>query len=137
MDSDSGICSTWFKSNFVMSHGPIAIAILAWQNSIVFHSLDKMTSYFIHIMPVNVVIIFFIILKVFAAPDLLPAAVGRDPRLCPGDRPQPEPGHRDPHSDGALFSLAAGLPLHPAHHHRQGPGARDLPQISDTGAVLP
>ena len=61
MDSDSGICSTWFKSNFVMSHGPIAIAILAWQNSIVFHSLDKMTSYFIHIMPVNVVIIFFII----------------------------------------------------------------------------
>ena len=52
MDSDSGFCSTWFKSNFVMSHGPIAIAILAWQNSIVFHSLDKMTSYFIHIMPV-------------------------------------------------------------------------------------
>ena len=53
MDSDSGFCSTWFKSNFVMSHGPIAIAILAWQNSIVFHSLDKMTSYFIHIMPVT------------------------------------------------------------------------------------
>ena len=52
MDSDSGFCATWFKSNFVMSHGPIAIAILAWQNSIVFHSLDKMTSYFIHIMPV-------------------------------------------------------------------------------------
>lgn len=51
MDTDSGFCATWFKSNFVMSHGPIAIAILAWQNSIVFHSLDKMTSYFIHIMP--------------------------------------------------------------------------------------
>ena len=53
MDTDSGFCATWFKSNFVMSHGPIAIAILAWQNSIVFHSLDKMTSYFIHIMPVT------------------------------------------------------------------------------------
>ena len=51
MGSDSGLCSTWFKSNFVLSHGPIAVAILAWQNSIVFHSLDKMTSFFIHIMP--------------------------------------------------------------------------------------
>ena len=36
---------------FVPSHGPIAIAILAWQNSMVFHSLDKMTSFYIHIMP--------------------------------------------------------------------------------------
>ena len=36
---------------FVLSHGPIAIAILAWQNSMVFHSLDKMTSFYIHIMP--------------------------------------------------------------------------------------
>ena len=34
-----------------LSHGPIAIAILAWQNSMVFHSLDKMTSFYIHIMP--------------------------------------------------------------------------------------
>lgn len=51
MGSDSGLCSTWFKSNFVLSHGPIAVAILAWQNSMVFHSLDKMTSFFIHIMP--------------------------------------------------------------------------------------
>lgn len=51
MTADSGFCSTWFKSNFMLSHGPIAVAILAWQNSIVFHSLDKMTSFFIHIMP--------------------------------------------------------------------------------------
>jgi len=43
--------ATWFKANFALSHGPIAIAILAWQNSIVFHSLDKMTSFYIHIMP--------------------------------------------------------------------------------------
>jgi len=41
MSADSGFCSTWFKSNFMLSHGPIAVAILAWQNSIVFHSLDK------------------------------------------------------------------------------------------------
>ena len=51
--SDSGFCGTWFKSNFMMSHGPIAVAILAWQNSLVFHSLDKMTSFYIHIMPVR------------------------------------------------------------------------------------
>ena len=38
------------------SHGPIAIAIIAWQNSLVFHSLDKMTSFFIHIMPVSYVV---------------------------------------------------------------------------------
>jgi len=49
--SDSGFCSSWFKANFVLSHGPLAVAILAWQNSIVFHSLDKMTSFYIHIMP--------------------------------------------------------------------------------------
>jgi len=51
ISSDSGFCSSWFKANFVLSHGPLAIAILAWQNSIVFHSLDKMTSFYIHIMP--------------------------------------------------------------------------------------
>merc|ERR1719370_1681564 len=51
VSSDSGFCSSWFKANFVLSHGPLAIAILAWQNSIVFHSLDKMTSFYIHIMP--------------------------------------------------------------------------------------
>jgi len=51
VSSDSGFCSAWFKANFVLSHGPLAIAILAWQNSVVFHSLDKMTSFYIHIMP--------------------------------------------------------------------------------------
>jgi len=49
--NDSGLCSVWFKNNFIHSHGPIAIAIIAWKNSLVFHSLDKMTSFYIHIMP--------------------------------------------------------------------------------------
>ena len=53
-----GFCSAWFKSNFMLSHGPIAVAILAWQNSLVFHSLDKMTSFYIHIMPVSQYLIF-------------------------------------------------------------------------------
>lgn len=47
----SAFGAVWFKANYVLSHGPIAIAILAWQNSMVFHSLDKMTSFYIHIMP--------------------------------------------------------------------------------------
>ena len=66
----SSFGAAWFKANFALrsdlvlsvlfvpqsplcslSHGPIAIAILAWQNSMVFHSLDKMTSFYIHIMP--------------------------------------------------------------------------------------
>jgi len=49
--TDDGLCSVWLKTNFIHSHGPIAIAILAWKNSLVFHSLDKMTSFYIHIMP--------------------------------------------------------------------------------------
>ncbi|XP_023332785.1 uncharacterized membrane protein C776.05 [Eurytemora carolleeae] len=49
---DQEICANWLTANFVLSHGPIAMAILAWQNCLVFHSMDKMTSFFIHIMPV-------------------------------------------------------------------------------------
>lgn len=44
-------CEIWFKTNYVLSHGPIAFAIIAWQNSLVFHSLDKVTSFALHIMP--------------------------------------------------------------------------------------
>ena len=51
--TDSAFGTAWLKTNFMLSHGPISFAILAWQNSIVFHSLDKMTSFYIHIMPVN------------------------------------------------------------------------------------
>ena len=43
---------TWFfPSIFVLSHGPLLFAIALWRNSIVPHSLDKMTSLFIHISP--------------------------------------------------------------------------------------
>ena len=34
-------CEIWFKMNYVLAHGPIAFAIVAWQNSLVFHSVDK------------------------------------------------------------------------------------------------
>jgi hypothetical protein len=34
-----------------LSNGPVAMAIYAWRNALVFHSLDKMTSIAIHIMP--------------------------------------------------------------------------------------
>lgn len=44
-------CQIWFKSNYVLAHGPIAFAIVAWQNSLVFHSIDKVTSFALHIFP--------------------------------------------------------------------------------------
>ncbi|RUS29387.1 hypothetical protein BC938DRAFT_480719 [Jimgerdemannia flammicorona] len=44
--------SQWlFISLFCLTHGPIAWAIIAWRNSFVFHSMDKVTSLFIHIFP--------------------------------------------------------------------------------------
>eukprot|EP01063_Lacrimia_lanifica_P034931 TRINITY_DN6558_c3_g1_i1.p1 TRINITY_DN6558_c3_g1~~TRINITY_DN6558_c3_g1_i1.p1 ORF type:complete len:400 (+),score=130.18 TRINITY_DN6558_c3_g1_i1:59-1258(+) len=43
-----------FKLNFMFSQGPLAIAVIAWRNSLVFHSLDRVTSCFIHIFPMLV-----------------------------------------------------------------------------------
>eukprot|EP01006_Ploeotia_vitrea_P023356 TRINITY_DN55799_c0_g1_i1.p1 TRINITY_DN55799_c0_g1~~TRINITY_DN55799_c0_g1_i1.p1 ORF type:complete len:327 (-),score=31.41 TRINITY_DN55799_c0_g1_i1:619-1599(-) len=40
-----------FKVSFAMTTGPLLFAIIAWRNSLVFHSIDKMTSIFIHITP--------------------------------------------------------------------------------------
>ncbi|EFC42969.1 predicted protein [Naegleria gruberi] len=40
-----------FLLNFVNSSGPLAIAIVMWRNSLVFHSIEKVTSVFIHIFP--------------------------------------------------------------------------------------
>lgn len=41
-----------FQIVFAFSNGPIAFAVAAWRNSLVFHSLDKMTSLVIHLGPV-------------------------------------------------------------------------------------
>ncbi|CAO3698865.1 unnamed protein product [Rhizopus stolonifer] len=38
-------------ATFAMTNGPVAWAIITWRNSLVFHSLDKVTSVFIHIFP--------------------------------------------------------------------------------------
>ncbi|CAL8575497.1 hypothetical protein XPA_001417 [Xanthoria parietina] len=40
-----------FISTYCLAYGNNAIAIAMWRNSMVFHSLDKVTSLFIHIMP--------------------------------------------------------------------------------------
>lgn len=40
-----------FISTYCLANGNNAIAIAMWRNSLVFHSLDKITSLFIHIMP--------------------------------------------------------------------------------------
>ncbi|KAI9818350.1 MAG: hypothetical protein M1826_001412 [Phylliscum demangeonii] len=40
-----------FISTYCLAYGNNAVAIAMWRNSLVFHSLDKTTSLFIHIMP--------------------------------------------------------------------------------------
>lgn len=40
-----------FTAVWCLSYGPLAFAVLTWKNSLVFHSLDKVTSLFIHIDP--------------------------------------------------------------------------------------
>jgi Protein of unknown function (DUF2838) len=47
--------STLFLITFASVSGPVASAILAWRNSLVFHSVEKMTSLFIHFMPAALV----------------------------------------------------------------------------------
>ena len=45
-----------FLWTFSLATGPVAWAIVAWRNSMVSYDLDKMTSVFIHIMPILVVV---------------------------------------------------------------------------------
>ena len=40
-----------FQANYVMCMGCLMLAIVVWQNSLVFHSLDKLTSFFLHAFP--------------------------------------------------------------------------------------
>jgi hypothetical protein len=40
-----------FAAVFCLVNGPVGFAIIMWRNSLVFHSLDKMTSIAIHISP--------------------------------------------------------------------------------------
>ena len=34
-------CGSWFQTNYILTQGPIATAIILWANSLVFHSIDK------------------------------------------------------------------------------------------------
>ncbi|CAF0741531.1 unnamed protein product [Didymodactylos carnosus] len=40
-----------FTAAYLLAHGPLALAIILWRNSLVFHSMDKVTSCFIHMYP--------------------------------------------------------------------------------------
>ena len=53
----------WFKANYVLCMGPICIAIMVWKNSLVFHSLDKLTSFFLHAFPTMVSLLKFDVKK--------------------------------------------------------------------------
>lgn len=49
---DIHLWNAWFlRLNFAMATGPLVCAIWVWRNSAVFHSLDKMTSWYIHWLP--------------------------------------------------------------------------------------
>jgi len=41
----------WYKANYILCMGPLMFAIIVWKNSLVFHSLDKLTSFFLHALP--------------------------------------------------------------------------------------
>jgi len=43
--------TNWFKANYILCMGPLMFAIIVWKNSLVFHSLDKLTSFFLHCFP--------------------------------------------------------------------------------------
>ena len=40
---EGSLCGQWFQLNYILTQGPIATAIVLWGNSLVFHSLDKVT----------------------------------------------------------------------------------------------
>jgi len=42
---------TLFRSIFAFANGPVLVAIPMWRNSLVFHSVDKVQSVFVHAMP--------------------------------------------------------------------------------------
>jgi len=44
-------CLLWYKANYVLNMGCLMLAIVVWQNSLVFHSLDKITSFLLHAFP--------------------------------------------------------------------------------------
>ena len=44
----------WFLANFAMSIGPLCAAIPLWHNSLVFHSVSKLTSFFLHGLPASI-----------------------------------------------------------------------------------
>ena len=42
---DGDFCGSWFQTNYILTQGPIATAIVLWGNSLVFHSIDKVSLY--------------------------------------------------------------------------------------------
>jgi len=66
--------SALFTMAFACANGPVAFAIIAWRNSLVFHELEKVTSVFIHFLPA---------LLTFSQRWLYPGALAGKPHLLP------------------------------------------------------
>jgi len=41
-------CLLWFKANYVLCMGSLLNAMVVWQNALIFHSMDKLISLFLH-----------------------------------------------------------------------------------------
>ncbi|ORY00778.1 hypothetical protein K493DRAFT_194973, partial [Basidiobolus meristosporus CBS 931.73] len=87
-----------FSAAFCLSHGPILWAVVAWRNSLVFHSLDKVTSTFIHIAPP---------FTLYTIRWLIPISAQRMERYGSYANQQKNKGIEDPvrFIDAILFSL--------------------------------
>ena len=44
-------CEIWMKINYVLAMGPVSFTIVSWQQGVVFHSANKVTSVLMHALP--------------------------------------------------------------------------------------
>ena len=116
-----------FISTYCLAYGNNAVAIAMWRNSMVFHSLDKVTSLFIHIMPP---------VTLHCLVHLTPADILRNRFPAVYNIKFSEPGSPDriPHS-GAVSGPAA-FPVHglnggPRINERWKPWASGRPEAQN------
>jgi hypothetical protein len=77
---------TLFKIMFALNNGPLAIAVIAWKNSLVFHDIDKITSLYIHIAPPLVTFCarwYPATKSLFADPYMAPAMTWKETYIAP------------------------------------------------------
>ncbi|KAF9192743.1 hypothetical protein BGZ51_004911 [Haplosporangium sp. Z 767] len=69
-----------FGAVWLLSHGPLAFAIVTWRNSLVLHSLDKVTSVYIHMSPP---IALYVVRWLYPDPDHVRYPALKDMKVLP------------------------------------------------------